>query len=73
MNYKQAIDYAFVKIEGNDIASSWKDSFVNSPLKQEESSKYLKVPKYGCLKDIKERNVKSEQKTLSKILSGRDE
>ena len=67
MNYKQAIDYAFVKIEGNDIASSWKDSFVNSPLKQEESSKYLKVPKYGCLKDIKERKVKSEQKTLSKI------
>ena len=67
MNYKQAIDYAFVKIEGNDIASSWKDSFVNSPLKQEESSKYLKVPKYGCFKDIKERKVKSEQKTLSKI------
>ena len=67
INYKEAIAQAFVKIEGNDIASSWKDSFVNSPLKQEESSRYLKVPKYGCFKDIKERKVRDEEKTLRKI------
>ena len=67
MNYKEAIAFAFVKIEGNQIASSWKDAFANSPLKLEESSKYLKVPKHGCFKDTKERAVTDEQKTFEKI------
>jgi uncharacterized protein YbjT (DUF2867 family) len=67
MNYKSAIEFAFVKIESNDITSSWKDSFISSRSKKSASTKYLKVPKHGCFKDIKELPVLDEDKTLEKI------
>jgi uncharacterized protein YbjT (DUF2867 family) len=67
MNYKQAIKFAFVKIEDNAIVSSWKDAFISSRYKKQASSKYLKVPNHGCFKDIKERTVKNEEKTVEKI------
>ncbi|RAJ17077.1 SDR family oxidoreductase [Olleya aquimaris] len=67
MSYKEAVKFAFVKIEGNEIISSWKDAFINSRYKKQASTKYLKVPKYGCFKDIKERHVLDEQRTLDKI------
>ncbi|WP_397362468.1 SDR family oxidoreductase [Olleya sp. R77988] len=67
MSYKEAVKFAFVKIEGNEIISSWKDAFINSRHKKQASTKYLKVPKYGCFIDIKERNVLDEKRTLDKI------
>ncbi|MBD0831679.1 SDR family oxidoreductase [Aestuariibaculum sediminum] len=67
MTYKTAVELAFEKIESNHIVSSWKDALINSRHKKRASSKYLKVPKYGCFKDIKEREVKDEQRTLNKI------
>jgi len=67
MSYIEAISAAFVRIEGNDIRSSWKDAFINSRYKKRASTKYLKVPKHGCFKDIKERFVIDEDKTLEKI------
>ncbi|WGD34833.1 SDR family oxidoreductase [Olleya sp. YS] len=67
MSYKEAVKFAFVKIEGNEIISSWKDAFINSRYKKRASTKYLKVPKYGCFKDIKDRQVLDEQRTLDKI------
>lgn len=69
MTYKNAVALAFEKIESNHIASSWKDALINSRHKKRASSKYLKVPKYGCFKDIKERHVIDEQRTLDKIWS----
>jgi len=67
MTYKEAVQFAFVKIEGNMIASSWKDAFINSRYKKRASTKHLKVPKFGCFKDIKEQVVLNEQRTLEKI------
>jgi len=67
MTYKQAVEVAFVKIEGNEIVSSWKDAFISSRNNKRVSTKYLKVPKFGCFKDIKERHVKDENRTLEKI------
>ena len=67
MNYKSAIELAFVKIETNSITSSWKDAFINGTNNKQASTKYLKVPKYGCFKDIKELKVLDEEKTLEKI------
>ncbi|WP_452220906.1 SDR family oxidoreductase [Lacinutrix salivirga] len=69
MSYKEAVAFAFVKIEGNNILSSWKDAFINSRNKKQVSTKFLKVPKHGCFKDIKERNVLDEERTLQKIWS----
>ncbi len=67
MSYKEAVAFAFVKIEGNEIISSWKDAFINSRHNKRASTKYLEVPKHGCFKDIKERTVIHEQRTLDKI------
>ncbi|MDX1271778.1 SDR family oxidoreductase [Bizionia paragorgiae] len=67
MSYTKAVKLAFVKIEQNSIASSWKDSFVSSRSKKRVSAKYINVPEYGCFKDIKQRKVKSEARTLEKI------
>lgn len=67
MTYNEAVAFAFVKIEGNEIISSWKDALINSRDTKRASTKYLKVPKYGCFKDIKERTVLDEQRTLDKI------
>jgi uncharacterized protein YbjT (DUF2867 family) len=67
MNYKNAIKFAFVRIETNSITSSWKDAFINGRQNKQASTKYLKVPKYGCFKDIKELAVLNEEKTLEKI------
>lgn len=67
MNYDTAVQYAFVKIKQNSILSSWKDSFVSSRYKKRISTKYIHVPKYGCFKDIKERNVLNEDRTFEKI------
>lgn len=67
MTYKQAVEVAFVKIEGNEIVSSWKDAFISSRNNKRVSTKYLKVPKFGCFKDIKERHVKDENRALEKI------
>lgn len=67
MSYEKAIELAFVKIRQNSIVSSWKDSFVSSRAKNRPSAKYIRVPKYGCFKDIKERKVISEDRTFNKI------
>ncbi|MBD0822427.1 SDR family oxidoreductase [Aestuariibaculum marinum] len=67
MTYKTAVELAFEKIESNHIASSWKDALINSRHKKRASSKYLKVPKFGCFKDVKEQTVLDEQRTLDKI------
>lgn len=44
MSYQKAVALAFVKIEGNDIISSWKDALINSRFKKRASTQYLKVP-----------------------------
>ena len=67
MTYEEALKYAFVKIKQNSIVSSWKDSFASSRSRKRVSAKYINVPKYGCFKDVKERNVLDEERTFTKI------
>ena len=69
MTYKKAVELAFIKIEQNSIISSWKDSFISSGRLKNSAHKYINVPSYGCYKDIKERKVKTIEKTLDKIWS----
>jgi uncharacterized protein YbjT (DUF2867 family) len=68
MSYKEAVQKAFIKIEQNSVVSSWKDSLI-SGLFREKISRYIKVPEYGCFKDIKSRKVIDETQTLDKIWS----
>ncbi len=67
MTYKEAVKLAFKKIEQNSIVSSWKDSYISSGKLKNYVDEFINVPKYGCFKDYKKRNVKNKTKTLDKI------
>lgn len=69
ITYREAVELAFEKIEQNSIVSSWKDSMVSSGRLKNSLHKYINVPKYGCFKDYKEREVKDEEKTINRIWS----
>lgn len=68
ISYKEAVQRAFIKIEQNGVISSWKDSLISGRFR-EKISRYIKVPQYGCFKDIKRREVIDEETTLDKIWS----
>jgi uncharacterized protein YbjT (DUF2867 family) len=64
--YLKTIQRAFVKIESNEIVSSWKDSQV-SGVKNINISDFIDVPDYGCFKDIRERDFDSRKETIRNI------
>lgn len=55
--YKEAVALAFERIEQNMVVSSWKDAFSSSktPL---QLMQFIKVPEYGCFRDVKMREVR---------------
>ncbi|MEM6721339.1 MAG: SDR family oxidoreductase [Bacteroidota bacterium] len=66
MTYKEAVQKAFIKIEQNSVISSWKDALISGRFR-EKISRHIKVPEYGCFKDIKKRPVEDEEATINKI------
>lgn len=64
--YKESIEQAFDKIKQNDVLSSWYDSFTNQ-FHDKNVWQYLEVPEKGCFKDIRERQVQNQEKTLDRI------
>jgi len=66
MTYKTAVDLAFQKIEQNAVISSWKDA-VSSGVFNDQLSKYIELPQFGCFKDVRYREVKDETFTLNQI------
>jgi uncharacterized protein YbjT (DUF2867 family) len=54
LSYRDSIKQAFNKIEHNEIVSSWKDSTVSGRL-DFKIADYIKVPEYGCYKDIRKK------------------
>lgn len=67
ITYKEAVALAFEKIEQSSIISSWKDSLVSSGRLKNDIHKYVNVPKYGCYKDYKERDIIDAKQTMDKI------
>lgn len=53
INYQDAVQMAFAKIEQNLVVSSWKDALVSSS-ELSTLGDFIKVPKYGCFIDAKE-------------------
>ena len=68
LDYKEALELAFDKIKQNDVLSSWYDSFTEN-FHEMNVWQYMEVPKYGCFRDIKERKVVDEEKSLDRIFS----
>jgi uncharacterized protein YbjT (DUF2867 family) len=50
LNYKQAVERAFQRIEQDDVISSWKDSLVSS-YQNDTLLSHINVPTNGCYKD----------------------
>lgn len=66
MSYTKALELAFIKIEQNQVVSSWKDSMVSGRFKK-DIQKYVTVPKRGCLKDKQKIKVSDPTQVLDKI------
>jgi len=66
LSYKDCIKQAFKKIEQNEIVSSWKDSTVSGRL-DFRISDYIKVPEFGCYKDIRTEQVPDTDLCIERI------
>ena len=64
--YDKAIELAFVKIESDEVTSSWKDALTSSVLYKGITT-HLQVPAEGTFKDKRKRKVNDVQRTLDKI------
>ncbi len=69
ISYKGAVKLAFEKIAQNLVLSSWKDAVSASGAKVLKTENFIKVPEYGCFKDIKTRVIPSgeEDRVLENI------
>ncbi|WP_026473444.1 SDR family oxidoreductase [Alkaliflexus imshenetskii] len=66
ISYKESIQRAFNKIEQNEIVSSWKDSTVSGRLDYKISD-YIKVPEFGCFKDVRRKEVTNPDECIERI------
>ncbi|GAB2811112.1 SDR family oxidoreductase [Ferruginibacter profundus] len=64
--YEKAIALAFVKIENDQVLSSWKDAATSNIL-YKGVTVHLQVPKEGTFKDTRKLKVTDANKTLDKI------
>ncbi|HET6557675.1 MAG TPA: SDR family oxidoreductase [Prolixibacteraceae bacterium] len=69
ITYKEAVKLAFLKIDQNNVVSSWKDSLVSS-FRNQSLLEYINVPTDGCFTDIREKLITtSADQVLSNIWS----
>jgi len=66
LSYKECIQRAFKKIEQNEIVSSWKDSTISGRMNFKISD-YIRVPQYGCYKDVRKRKVADLNRCIENI------
>ncbi len=66
LSFREAVSAAFVKIEQNNIVSSWKDSGISGRLIL-PIEKYINVPTHGCFFDKRIRSVQDVNSVVNKI------
>ncbi|ARV14107.1 SDR family oxidoreductase [Polaribacter sp. SA4-12] len=66
LSYRESLDKAFLKIESNQITSSWKDAFISGEM-DIEISDFIKVPTFGCFIDKRSKSYRDKNECLSKI------
>lgn len=66
INYQDALSRTLQKIEGHQIISSWKDSFISGRF-DFNISEFLNVPTFGCFIDSRQRRVNNKHRTIDKI------
>ncbi len=68
ISYKEALTKAFDRIDNNDIASSWKDSYSSSEISM-NISEFISVPVFGCFRDARIEEVENHNSSIEKIWS----
>jgi uncharacterized protein YbjT (DUF2867 family) len=68
MTYEQALSRALIKVEEDQVASSWKDSLVSGRFNN-NISEYLKVPKKDCFIDRRKMEIRNRDYTIERIWS----
>ncbi len=68
LTYQEAISRALVKIEQDNVTSSWKDSLISGRLSL-NISRFLKVPKKDCYIDRRKKDIENREYTIEKIWS----
>lgn len=66
IDYETALQRTLYKIKGNEIPSSWKDSW-GSGIMSQKLDLYLDVPTYGCFKDQQSKPVKNIKNTIDRV------
>ncbi len=66
VDYEDSLRKTLVKIEGEQILSSWKDSFVSGRLNRSLAD-FLQIPTHGCFIDRRSRHTANRQKSIEKI------
>ena len=68
MSYEKALSKALLKVEEDQVASSWKDSLISGRFNTNLSG-YLKVPKKDCFIDRRKKEVINRNFTINQIWS----
>ncbi|AOZ98360.1 SDR family oxidoreductase [Flavobacterium commune] len=68
MTYEQALSRALIKVEEDQVASSWKDSLISGRFSN-NISEYLKVPKKDCFIDRRKMEIVNRNFTIERIWS----
>jgi hypothetical protein len=69
IGYEEALQRTLLKIEGQQIVSSWKDSLISGTLIDFNISEFLKVPTFGCFIDKRSKEITNREATIEKIWS----
>jgi uncharacterized protein YbjT (DUF2867 family) len=68
MLYEKALSRALLKVEEDNVVSSWKDSLVSGRF-DSNISKFLKVPKKDCFIDRRKKEIINRDFTIDRIWS----
>jgi len=66
IGYEEALQKTLLKIEGQQIVSSWKDSLISGTLDLKLSD-FINVPTHGCFIDKRSKPVHNHEATLNRI------
>jgi uncharacterized protein YbjT (DUF2867 family) len=65
LNYEEALDRAFSRVQSDNVFSKWSDGLIDSPKDLDD----IYVPHKGCFKDVRITETNSSEKALEKLWS----
>lgn len=68
ISYAEAVSRALIKIDNDDIVSSWKDAMISGQFTGNVAD-YIKVPKKNCFIDRRKKEIHNRKFTIERIWS----